>query len=89
MLNKQQMPLLHPQHEQIQQTIRGWFHEPMDAMGLYSVVRRWGTYWEHGDIYATALTVKELYRFLTDLAEYYPQRKDARIILGNSSPGTN
>lgn len=71
----------HPQHDQIRASIHCWFRRPIDVAGLRAVVRHWGTYWDHGDVYPTGLLAADLPAFLTDLRRFYKNRELAQVVV--------
>jgi hypothetical protein len=44
------MAELHPQHDQLLEEVRSWFHSPFQEMGYKTDQRGWGTYWNNNQI---------------------------------------
>lgn len=70
----------HPNHNQITQAVRAWFHDPFDAMGICSAIRRWGTYWTQGAVYLAKLAQSDAPAFLADLQEFYPRHQQVTVV---------
>jgi len=67
-------PTVHPDHEGVVQTVRGWIHGPHQGMGYRAERRRWGTYWSTQRVYVEDLPVDHVDAFLADLRDYYEDR---------------
>lgn len=66
--------MVHPDHTQLVQAVRDWFHEPFQEMGYRAEKRRWGTYWSTGHVHMRDFRVDQVDAFLTDLKAYYEDR---------------
>jgi GNAT superfamily N-acetyltransferase len=62
---------IHPEHNRVAQTVKGWFHLPFLGMGYLAERRRWGTYWNNAQVYTSGFSVTEVEPFVADLREYY------------------
>lgn len=66
--------MIHPAHSQLVKVVKDWFHAPFEEMGYRAEKRRWGTYWNTGDVYTLGFPSDEVAAFLSDLGKYYGHR---------------
>jgi GNAT superfamily N-acetyltransferase len=66
--------VVHPDHDEIAQAVRGWFQRPFEEMGYRAEERRWGTYWNHGHVHTLGFPPAQLGDFVRDVRSYYNQR---------------
>lgn len=66
--------IIHPDHDQLVNVVRDWFHRPFQAMGYSAEKRRWGTYWNNGHIYTLGFPPDQVGEFLADVCKYYGNR---------------
>ena len=65
---------VHSHHDELAQTVPGWFHLPYEGMGYRAEQRPYGTYWSTGMIYPTAVPPNQVEVLLADVRVYYEQR---------------
>lgn len=62
---------VHPDHDHLVHVLRDWFHTPFNEMGYRAEKRRWGTYWNIGQVYIQEIPPAQVNPFLADVREYY------------------
>ena len=65
---------VHPDHDHLVHVVQDWFHGPYHAMGYHAEKRRWGTYWNIGQVYTQGIPTEQVKVFLADVREYYGNR---------------
>ena len=65
---------VHPDHDRLVHAVHDWFHGPYHAMGYHAEKRRWGTYWNIGQVYTPGVPAEHVQVFLADVREYYGPR---------------